>query len=435
MAIIGGGPIGLAALAHLLEREQPALLFEAGGSIAANVQDWGHVRMFSPWRYNIDAAGRRLLEASGWEAPPADELPTGAELVQRYLLPLAELPGMSARIQTGARVTAISRRHHDKLKDRGRDSSPFQLLVKTRRGESLQEARAVIDATGSWHNPNPMGGGGLPAFGERLLRRRIRYGIPDILNRERERYAGKSALVVGSGHSASNALLDLLRLKAEVHSTRVIWAMRGDNLRRVYGGGESDALPARGQLGMSLRAAVEAGELEIAAPFLINGIEGRGEALLVSGEGPGGAKRILADEIIACTGARPDLRMLGELRLDLDPALESSRALAPLIDPNLHSCGTVPPHGVAELRQPEKGLYLVGAKSYGRAPNFLLATGYEQVRSVAAALAGDWAAARDLQLQLPETGVCITDLAESCCGPLEPALIAIDEITPVALCC
>ena len=45
-------------------------------------------------------------------------------------------------------------------------------------------------------------------------------------------------------------------------------------------------------------------------------------------------------------------------------------------------------------------------KSYGRAPTFLLRTGYEQVRSVAAALAGDWEAARQVELVLPETGVC-----------------------------
>jgi len=96
--------------------------------------------------------------------------------------------------------------------------------------------------------------------------------------------------------------------------------------------------------------------------------------------------------------------------------------LAPLIDPNHHSCGTVPPHGVDELTHPELGYYAIGVKSYGRAPTFLLATGYEQARSVVAALAGDWEAARDVQLHLPETGVCSSTLAldgaeaESCCG-------------------
>jgi hypothetical protein len=150
----------------------------------------------------------------------------------------------------------------------------------------------------------------------------------------------------------------------------------------------------------------------------------------------GDAQDFYADEIIVCTGARPELEMLREMRLDLDPAVEAARSLAPLIDPNLHSCGTVRPHGEAELRQPEKDFYIVGMKSYGRAPTFLLATGYEQARSIAAALCGDWEAARDVRLNLPETGVCVTDFAVDgvCCGPAEaarPALLAIDAI-PVA---
>ncbi|SCF83810.1 hypothetical protein GA0115254_118614 [Streptomyces sp. Ncost-T10-10d] len=80
--------------------------------------------------------------------------------------------------------------------------------------------------------------------------------------------------------------------------------------------------------------------------------------------------------------------------------------LAPLIDPNQHSCGTVYPHGAKELAHPEQDVYVVGMKSYGRAPTFLAMTGYEQVRSVAAALAGDNEAAERVELTLPETGVC-----------------------------
>ena len=134
VAIIGGGPVGLAAAAHLLERGESPLLFEAGATVGANVLDWGHVRMFSPWEYNVDAACRRLLEASGWLMPPAEVLPTGAELYQQYLQPLAELPAMRAVIRTGARVTAISRRHHDKMKDGSRESAPFVLRVSTNGG-------------------------------------------------------------------------------------------------------------------------------------------------------------------------------------------------------------------------------------------------------------------------------------------------------------
>lgn len=78
--------------------------------------------------------------------------------------------------------------------------------------------------------------------------------------------------------------------------------------------------------------------------------------------------------------------------------------MAPLIDPNVHSCGSVPPHGAAELAHPEHGFYAIGAKSYGRAPNLLLATGYEQARSVVAELAGDHEAAARVELVLPQAG-------------------------------
>ncbi len=433
VAIIGGGPVGLAAAAHLLERGESPLLFEAGATVGANVLDWGHVRMFSPWKYNVDAACRRLLEASGWRMPPAEGLPTGAELYQHYLQPLANLPAMRAVIRAGARVTVISRRHHDKMKNGDRNTAPFVLRILAADGsEDTVEARAVIDASGAWHKQNPLGADGAPALGENQLRQRIFYGIPDLRGAHRERYAGKSVIVVGSGHSAINTLLDLIDLRADYPRATITWVMRGDNLRKVYGGGEDDALQARGQLGMRIKAAVEAGALEIAAPFAITHVESNGEHLTLRGQQDGREKTLSAAEIIACAGARPDLSLTSELRLDLDPSLESARALAPLIDPNLHSCGTVRPHGEAELRQPEKDFYIVGMKSYGRAPTFLAATGYEQVRSIVAALCGDWEAARAVQLMLPETGVCVTDYAGiECCPPAEaaqPALLPISEI-------
>ena len=136
--------------------------------------------------------------------------------------------------------------------------------------------------------------------------------------------------------------------------------------------------------------------------------------------------RLDVDRIVVATGFRPDLSFLGELRIALDPAVEAPPALAPLIDPNLHSCGTVPPHGIAELSHPEPGFTIVGSKSYGRAPTFLMATGYEQVRSVVADIAGDHEAARDVRLVLPETGVCNSDplpqaAASGCCGGPAPA--------------
>jgi thioredoxin reductase len=434
IAVIGAGPVGLAAAAHLIERGATPVIFEAGSSIGANVLEWGHVRMFSPWEYTVDRASVRLLESHGWQMPPADNLPTGRDLFEQYLLPLSELPEVREHLHLNARVTAVSRRNIDKMKDTGREDTPFVLHVVYSDGrESLIEASAVIDASGTWHKSNPIGAGGLPAIGEKRHAQNIVYGIPDVNGNQRERYANMRVIVVGSGHSAINALLELADLKKTAPDTLIYWGMRGTNLQRVFGGGEDDALPARGRLGTRIQAHVDAGTIQIVSPFRVHEISAAVEGILITGETFNGTAAIQVDEIIAATGARPDLDMLRELRLELDPALESTRELGPMIDPNIHSCGTVRPHGEAELRHPEKNFYIVGMKSYGRAPTFLLATGYEQVRSVVAALVGDWEAARDVQLNLPETGVCSTNLAgegAACCGTTssQPALVSLSAI-------
>ncbi len=440
VAVIGAGPVGLAAAAHLIERGKIPVIFEAGSTIGANMLEWGHVRMFSPWEFTVDRAAVRLLEASGWQMPPLHDLPTGRDLVEHYLAPLSQLPEVREHIHLNAQVIAVSRRNIDKMKDAGRDNAPFVLHVVYSDGsEVLIEASAVIDASGTWHKPNPLGSGGLPAVGEKRQAQHIFYGMPDVLGSHRERYASQRVMVVGSGHSAINALLELAELKNTAPETTIYWAMRGTNIQRVYGGGEDDALPARGRLGTRIQAHVDAGMIEIISPFRVREITAAAGGINVIGETPDGLQTIQVDEIIATTGSRPDLDMLRELRLELDPALESTRALGPMIDPNIHSCGTVRPHGEAELRHPEKNFYIVGMKSYGRAPTFLLATGYEQVRSVVAALVGDWEAARDVQLNLPETGVCSTNLAgegSACCGTpagqstgqSEPVLISLGNI-------
>ena len=199
-----------------------------------------------------------------------------------------------------------------------------------------------------------------------------------------------------------------------------MWAIRGGAPGRKYGGGGDDQLPARGALGAPSAASSRTARSRSRPAFRrARSSAPDGRIVLADGE-----REIVADEVIAATGFRPDLTLLGELRLDLDDRVEAARALAPLIDPNLHSCGSVPPHGVDELSHPDAGVYMVGMKSYGRAPTFLLRTGYEQVRSVVAALAGDWEAARRVELVLPETGVCNRSAAPArrraaaaaCCG-------------------
>lgn len=406
VAIIGAGPVGLAAAAHLVQRGETPIIFEAGSQIAANIRSWGHVRLFSPWRWCVDKASVALLTAQGWQQPDPDLLPTGQELIDHYLLPLAQTPQLRNQIHLNARVVAVSRRRIDKMKDAGRAAAPFVVQVAMGDDEERFLVRAVIDASGTWTIPNPIGADGLLAPGESANADRIAYGIPDVLGKERARYAGKRVAVVGGGHSAINAILELADLHETDPATHITWVLRKANVAATYGGLDNDQLPGRGLLGMRIKALVEAGAVEVVTPFFTTRLERAGDRVRLIGDTPQGEHALVVDEVIGATGSRPDLTFLRELRLDLHSSVEAPSAIAPLIDPNLHSCGSVPPHGERELRHPEPGFYMVGMKSYGRAPTFLLATGYEQVRSVVAGLTGDWAAAAEVQLELPETGVC-----------------------------
>ena len=434
VAVIGAGPVGLAAAAHLLAKGEDPIVFEAGASAGAAMRSWGHVRLFSPWRYVIDEAARDLLAGTGWVSPDPEIYPTGNEIVAAYLQPLSETPALRSRIRLGHRVTGVTRAGFDKMKSDGREMAPFLLTVETADGrEELVFAKAVIDASGTAERPNPLGAAGVPAIGERALRDRIFYGIPDVLGAQRARYAGKRVLVVGSGHSAFNALLDLVELADEVPGTEITWAVRRDanRLQNLFGGGINDALPARGELGGRVQRLVQSGRLRMVTGFRLTRLTDTAEGIVAAAEDEALPP---VDEIVGATGFRPDLSILSELRLDLDTAVESPSTLAPLIDPNIHSCGSVPPHGEEELRQPEPGLYLVGMKSYGRAPTFLMLTGYEQVRSIACWIAGDLKGAREVRLVLPETGVCSSGiLAErgvACCAA-DAALEGVAE----ASCC
>lgn len=258
---------------------------------------------------------------------------------------------------------------------------------------------------------------------------RIATGIPDVLGADRGRHAGRTTAVIGAGHSALNALIDLAALREAVPGTRILWVMRKARVEAAFGGEALDGLPARGALGSQARRLVESGAVEVLTPFRIAGIRRDGDGLRVLGDQGGLPASFVADTLIVATGFRPDLSMLREIRLSLDPALECAAALGPLIDPNLHSCGTVRPHGARELAHAEPDFFIAGMKSYGRAPTFLLATGHEQVRSIAAALAGDHDAAARVELVLPETGVCNTQPAQAataCCGP---------AVAPASACC
>lgn len=434
VVVVGAGPVGLAAAAELWERGMTTVVLEKATSAGAAVREWGHVRLFSPWRDLVAPAAARLLATYGWRHPDEDTYPTGAEWAREYLEPLAAALGDTVRFDT--EVTGVSRHGRDRVVDADRGERPFTLRVRLSGSDEQRiTARAVVDASGTWHAPNPAGADGLPALGEESAREHITYRIPDLADpTTRSRHAGRANAVIGRGHSALTTLLALDELAQQVPGTRVVWVLRRDELGDTFGGGEADQLAARGALGTRAKAAVEAGRIEVVTGFRTARIRtGDGRMGLVD---EGGRELDPVDEAVVLTGYRPDLSWLSEVRLGLDASMQAPSALAPLIDPNVHSCGTVYPHGAAELAHPEPDLYLAGMKSYGRAPTFLALTGYEQVRSIAAQLAGDHAAARRVELTLPETGVCAgPGTAEEpqsaaadgdCCGgadePLEPAV-------------
>jgi hypothetical protein len=443
VVVIGAGPIGLAAAAHLIERGQAVRVLEAGAGAGAAIQGWGHIRLFSTWRYNIDAASRRLLETSSenyagdWKAPRETRLPFGNEMVTEYLAPLAAHPLLAPHISYGHRVTAVTRLQEDgksvdKTRSAGREESLFLVRTSTSTGTEDVLARAVIDASGTWSTQNPVGRSGISAIGEEAARAAgvITSPLPDPLGADKETFSGKKILVLGAGHSAANTLISLGRLRQQNPDTTILWGLRGAaNPIKLYGGGAADELPARGQLGTSLRRFVENGDITIVENLAVTVVEIGDSATVKMADG----RAFEVDVVVPATGFRPDLAMLSELRLDLDEIVEAPRELGPLIDPEFHSCGTVSAHGERILSHPEKNFYIVGMKSYGRAPTFLMATGYEQVRSIAAALAGDRAAADLVELELPETGVCSTDLGGSCdapassCATPEPSAELADE--------
>ncbi len=439
VVVIGAGPVGLAAAAHLAERGVDVVVLERGDRAGDAVRRWGHVRLFSQWSELVDPAARRLLEPTGWAAPDPDAYPVGQEWAAEYLQPLADALG--DRVRHGVTVTGVARRGRDRVVDSGRDEQPLTIhVVDADGGPSRITAAAVVDASGTFDRPNPIGGDGYPADGEHDASDRIAYRVPDPTDPDDvARYGGRTTAVVGAGHSALTALTTLATLAEQVPGTNAVWVLRRGGIGDAFGGGDSDQLPARGALGQRARAAVEAGRVRVVTGFRTAAVERTGDTLALRSE-DGAAARGL-DEIIGLTGFRPDHTIMGELRLDLDQRLEAPVRLAPLIDPNVHSCGTVYPHGAAELaHEAEPGVYVVGMKSYGRAPTFLAMTGYEQVRSVVAEITGDREAGARVALTLPETGVCggagLFDAGEEaaaavvggCCAPAVPQLVELAQL-------
>lgn len=443
LVVVGAGPIGLAAAAYAQSRGVPAMVLEAGPAAGASVSEWAHVRLFSAWSELVDPAAEKLLAPTGWVAPDPQTYPTGGDWVAQYLAPLAAALDATDEVSVryGCRVVGVARFGRDRLVAADRDGLPFTVHVEHPDGtRSRISAAAVIDASGTWTGPSPLGGDGYPAIGETEQSERITYGIPDFTRPAvAARYAGKHIAVAGAGASAQNVLVGLGVLAGQHPETRVSWLVRRPGTDEAFGGGDNDQLAERGALGLRAKEAVTNGPVSVVTSFRTSDVAATAEGRLRLTSFPetvGGTGKVVddVDEVIVVTGFAPDHSWLRQVQLDLDAELDAPSQLAGEIHPAWHSCGSVSPHGANRLRQPEAGLYLAGMKSYGRAPSFLAMTGFEQVRSIVAEVAGDHEAAARVELVLPETGVCggsgLFDgepAGGGCCGTSdEPELITLD---------
>lgn len=395
LAIAGAGPIGLEAAMAALDHGLDVHVFEQG-EVGSHPLGWGHVRMFTPWRMNLGSHSRAHLEATGWTAPDLDACPTGAELVERYLEPLAKLPELEGRIHTHAQVVSIGR--HGLLKDDlvgspGRGEHPFRLLVRDQGGrENYIHAFAAIDATGVYATPNWAGTGGIPARSEIYLRPQLSYHMDDVLGPKREVYAGHRTLVIGGGPTAATSVAALAKLADEVQGTAVVWVTHTP-AASLYTT-KDDPLPerralyekARGFLAGAHPAVAHVGGAEVEG-FEFNSATHRYRVQLAIADQPRVEE---VDLVIVNAGYGPDDSLYRELQVHECFATRAPMKLATaLLGATAGDCLATPVFGAGLLANPEPRFYILGHKSYGRNPDFLLETGYRQAEDVVSLLANE----------------------------------------------
>jgi thioredoxin reductase len=379
VAVIGAGPIGLAAALGARARGHDVVVLEAG-DVGENVRRWGTTRAFTPFRMNVPAWARALLVAP----PDEDALLSGSELADDVLRPLAESAPLRGCVRTRTRVRSVGRARMSRGELVGhplRAERPFRLLVESAAGEELVEADRVLDASGVYGQPLRLGPGGMPARGERALEPRIVRDLGALAARA-ARLAGRRVLLVGHGHSAANAL-GVLDALARAHAgTHVTWAVRSAHARPCAEVAD-DPLPERRMV------AARANELAQHPPAYLT-VERRAHVEACAADGEriavelSGGRRVLADELVALTGYRPDLSFLSELALDVAPTTEGAAGLARALA-GVTDCLSVPSVGAADLASGDPGFWMIGHKSYGRSRAFLLATGFAQLDTILAA--------------------------------------------------
>lgn len=361
VAIVGAGPLGLEAALAALDHGLDPVIYEQG-EVGAHPLAWGHVRLFTPWRMDVGRHAREHLEATGWTMPEAEALPTGSELVERYVEPLAALPELKDRVRTFTQVVAVGR--HGLRPGEGdpgtRRTHPFRLLLRDPGGrESLAHAAALLDLTGIYANPGWAGTGGIPARDEATLRPEFAYHLDDVLGLDRQRYAGKRTVLVGEGTFAATTLAALARLADEAPGTSVTWLTRAA-ADGIFPGAEHDPLPARRELRLRARA------LAAGAHAAVTHV--------------GGAEVEAFDADRDARRYRVRFEVAGESRAEEADRVVVHVGFGP--DDRIHRA----------LDDGEPRFVTLGHEPHGPEPGVLLETGYRRVDDAVARLAADLAA-------------------------------------------
>lgn len=387
IAIIGAGPIGLEAGLAAAERGADFTIFEAAQRPGGYVREWGHVRTFTPWSMSVS---ERAGAALGAAAPGGEELPSGAELIERLIEPLAASPALAGRFELGARVSAVGREgllKHEEIGTEERASRPFRLLIRDADGgERIERAAAVIDCSGTYGTPNRLGDGGIDAPGERAFGDRIARRLPDF-SREGDAWAGSTVLLTGSGHSAQTAARSLAELAVAAPETRVIWAVRRAD--PDWGAVEADPLPERAALNAAAEVLRQGGSpaVEVLTGVVTEALEPRGKRIAVSLRN-GASERVEVDRVLALNGGVGDHSIYRQLQVHECYASSAPMNLsaALLAEGGGGDCLAQVSHGAETLLNPEPGFFILGAKSYGRNSQFLISIGWQQVDDVFASL-------------------------------------------------
>jgi hypothetical protein len=321
--------------------------------------------------------------------------PTGDELREDYLLPIASCGALQTALRTHTTVISIGKddfQKSDAIARPDRAASPFRILLRARDGrERIDKADIVLDCSGTYTNHRWAGRGGIPAPGERALerQRKIHYSLPDILGRDRARFLGRHTLVLGAGYSAATALLHLEQLHEAAPETKVSWAIRrvGQALHAIH----HDPLPARAKL-----TAFSIGLADHPPPWLqylgdctLEQIDANGGKIGVTLRYNETDLSLAVDEMIALVGYAPDASIYDQLQvhqcyatagpMKMSAALLDAAGSGEAGDDCLTAGSAIGPD---TLKNPEPNFFILGAKSFGTNSNFLLQIGHQQVRDV-----------------------------------------------------